>query len=263
MDAWPRTLADRPPPVRTASATASRRRRRRPVAKRDVSHGNLGVAPNPTCLYGHCRPVPPCKRILSLLVGSASVALAQSHMFRVDYIATKTLGATVVEREVGVHTFSPEGHYRVDREIAGERSTEMLIPESTEVEAERIEINHSLGTVRRGPARLMSGTPLRLEMPLSSMRRSLAGQGRSRVPSAETERVLREGFREQYLGDLGHGPLILRHYRVEFPHGLTRDSWRYRIAGQEITLALLVRGTMPDGTPAVQDGAPPVFLDTD
>ena len=73
------------------------------------------------------------------------------------------------------------------------------------------------------------------------------------MASAETERVIREGFREHYLGEVGHGPLILRHYRVEFPHGLTRDTWRYRIAGQEITLALLIQGTMPDGTPAVQE----------
>ena len=186
----------------------------------------------------------------ALLIGSST--MAQSNMFRVAYVATKTLGTTVLDREEGVHTFSPEGFHRIDREIDGERPTEISIPASTEGEAERIEINHTLGTARRGPARMMMfGQPLRMGSPLSDLRTTPLRREGSQ--SAQTERVLREGSREHYLGEEVQGPLVLHHYRVEFPGGPTRDSWRYRYAGGEITVALLIRGTMPDGTPAVQE----------
>ena len=42
-------------------------------------------------------------------------------MFRVDYVRTRTRGATVQEREEGTHTFALTGHRRVDREVDGLR----------------------------------------------------------------------------------------------------------------------------------------------
>jgi len=34
-------------------------------------------------------------------------------MYRVDYVKTRTRGATVLELEEGTHTFAPTGHRRM------------------------------------------------------------------------------------------------------------------------------------------------------
>ncbi len=55
-------------------------------------------------------------------------AAAQDTMFRVDYVKTRTVGATEVEREEGTHTFAPTGHRRMDRVVDGERTTTEIPP---------------------------------------------------------------------------------------------------------------------------------------
>lgn len=192
---------------------------------------------------------------ITALMLLASASAAAQNMLRVDYVHSRILGETMIQREEGTHVFSMQGYQRIDRQTGDERTTEIFIPAINAVEtAERIEINHTLGTVRRGPAALMSRS-VGLERQLSTTR-ALPGtsspeERRPAPPAATAQRMPREVFLEQFVGEEGLGPLILRHYRVEFPN-FTRDSWRYELPIGEITLAVVSEGTLPDGTHAIE-----------
>ena len=83
-------------------------------------------------------------------------------MFRVDYVKTRTVGAMVVEREEGTHTFAPTGHHRMDRVVDGERTTtEIVVPATaTTGGGSQIVIDYSLGVVRTGPLNVRDERPV-------------------------------------------------------------------------------------------------------
>lgn len=186
---------------------------------------------------------------VALLV--ASTAAGQS-MFRVDYLTTRTYGETEMGREVGTWTFAPAGHWRVDREVNGELTTEVLIPGDRPGEGERIEVNHSLGTARRGPLSLMPGQrTVEFERSLTRRRTVLPGSPEHRAAEAALQRG--EGVRAEYLGQVGLGPLILHQYRSEFPDGMVINAWRYQMQnGDSLVIERTIEQTAPDGTLAVQ-----------
>ena len=181
----------------------------------------------------------------------ASTAAGQS-MFRVDYLTTRTYGGAEMDREVGTWTFAPAGHWRVDREVNGELTTEVLIPGDRPGEGERIEVNHTLGTARRGPLSLMPGQrTVEFERALTRRRTVLPGTAEHQAAEAALERG--EGVRAEYLGQVGLGPLVLHQYRSEFPNGMVIDTLRYQFQnGDSIIIEQTVEQTAPDGTPAVQ-----------
>ena len=159
-------------------------------------------------------------------------AAAQDTMFRVDYVKTRTVGATVVEREEGTHTFAPTGHRRMDRVVDGERTTtEIVVPATATTGAgSQIVIDYSLGVVRTGP--LNVATSAQSSMPpelLDLVSGELPPGVRVRVVS-RTRSVTRDGASAP-LRDVGEevrGPLTLHHSRAELPTGVTVDLWTYR-----------------------------------
>ena len=179
---------------------------------------------------------------------------AQRSMFVVETSTTLTHGPTVVREEKNTHTFASSGFRRVDREINGERTTDVTIPRTASADAERIVINHTLGVARRGPLDMLAeGTALALEP--SATRQRAVRPGTLRYQAAMQRRAQGEGTPVQYMGQQGFGPLILHHYRAEMPDGVTIEEWRYRFDDgiSEITLASESRGIAPDGAPMVQE----------
>ena len=156
----------------------------------------------------------------------------QTVMFRVEYVKTRTVGSTVVEREEGTHTFALTGHRRVDREADGRRITEITIPAIAAADGVLFVIDHNLRVVRRAP--LNFGT----------------GNQASTLRSA--------GAPMRYLGEETRGPLTLHHSRVEV-NGMVADLWDYRfpnpvVAGSSgITLAATWRSAAPGGTPELRE----------
>ena len=201
--------------------------------------------------------------LVSILVAglqSGPVA-AQDTMFRVDYVKTRTVGATVVEREEGTHTFTPTGHRRMDRMVDGERTTTEIVVPATTGAGSQIVIDYSLGVVRTGP--LNVATSAQASMPpelLGLVTGELPAGARVRVVS-RTRNVTRDGASAP-LRDVGEevwGPLTLHHSRAELPTGVTVDFWQYRfpngnpVVGLRLTLAESWRSTAPDGTPELEE----------
>ena len=188
-------------------------------------------------------------------------AAAQDTMFRVDYVKTRTVGATVVEREEGTHTFAATGHRRLDRVVDGERTTtEIVVPPTTDA-GSQIVIDYGLGVVRTGP--LNVATSAQASMPpelLGLVTGELPPGARVRVVS-RTRNVTREGASAP-LRDVGEevrGPLTLHHSRAELPTGVTADFWQYRfpnanpVVGLGLTLEESWRSTAADGTPELEE----------
>ena len=192
--------------------------------------------------------------LVSILVAglqSGPVTAAQDTMFRVDYVKTRTLGATVLEREEGTHTFALTGARRMDRVVDGERTTTEIVVPGTAGGGSQIVIDYSRGVVRTGPLNIATGAQASMpELPLGG-----------RVVSV-TRSMTREGASAplRYLGAEARGPRTLHHYRAELPTGVTVDLWHYRlpknpdvIVGDELVLAESYRSTAPDGTPELEE----------
>lgn len=189
--------------------------------------------------------------VVALVLLMAPTAAGQS-MFRVDYLTTRMYGETEMGREVGTWTFAPAGYWRVDRQVSGELTTEVLIPGGAPGEGERIEVNHSLGTARRGPLNLMAGErTLEFERTLTRRRTVLPGSPQRQAAEAALARG--EGVRAEFVGQVGLGPLVLQEYRSEFPNGMVINTRRYQFQnGDSIVIEQTVEQTAPDGTRAVQ-----------
>ena len=182
----------------------------------------------------------------------ASVAAAQETMYRVDYVKTRTLGAAVLEREEGTHTFAPTGHRRVDRVVDGEPTTTEIVAPGAAGGGSQIVIDYSLGVVRTGPLNVATGA--RRSMP--------ALPAGARVVSM-TRTLTRDGASAplRYVGAEARGPLTLHHSRAELPTGDIVDLWDYRFAsfdpvldlGPSLTLAESWLSTAPDGTPELRE----------
>ena len=180
------------------------------------------------------------------------VTAAQETMFRVDYVKTRTRGATVLEREEGTHTFAPTGHRRVDRVVDGERTTTEIVAPGAAGGGSQIVIDYSQGVVRTGPLNVATGA-------LSSIPGLPAG---ARVVSM-TRRLTRDGVSAplRYVGEEPRGPLTLHHSRAELPTGGIVDLWNYRFPNfdpvldpaAELTLAESSLSTAPDGTPELRE----------
>ena len=218
---------------------------------------------------------------------SGAVTAAQDTMFRVDYVKTRTLGATVVEREEGTHTFAPTGHRRMDRMVDGERTTTEIVVPGAGGGGSQIVIDYSLGVVRTGPLNVATGA--QASMPPELLDLVAGGQGPELPPGAQvrvsapghpalldslppgvplrvvsrTRSVTRDGASAplRHVGEEVRGPLTLRHSRAELPNGVTVDFWDYRFPnfnpvvdlGPGLTLAESWRSTTPDGTPELQE----------
>ena len=156
--------------------------------------------------------------LVSLLVAglqSGPVTAAQDTMFRVDYVKTRTLGATVLEREEGTHTFATTGHRRMDRVVDGERTTTEIVVPGT-AGGGQIVIDYSRGVVRTGPLNIATGAQASMpELPVGA-----------RVVSV-TRSMTRDGASAplRYIGAEARGPLTLHHSRAELPTGVTVDLW--------------------------------------
>ena len=93
----------------------------------------------------------------SALALTAGTIKAEDVMFRVDYVRSRTRGATLQEHEEGTHTFALTGHRRVDRAVDGRRITEITIPVIAAADGVLFVIDHSLSVVRRAPLNLGTG----------------------------------------------------------------------------------------------------------
>lgn len=187
-----------------------------------------------------------------LMTGSA---WAQTHMFLVEYVSTSLLGTEVMAREDGTHWFSTSGHHRTDRVIQGERTTEIFIPDTATADAERIEINHTIGVARRGPLNLPPEQALELERTLT--RRQAAPPGSLQYEAAMEAEQQGLGTVAETLGLEARGPLVLQHERFVFEEEprTVHDSWYYRFPNsmRRIVLESLSRSTTPDGREAVSE----------
>ena len=192
--------------------------------------------------------------LAAVTVASTAVsALAQGSMFTVETVSTVTYGSTVVREERNTHMFAPSGFRRIDHEINGEQTTEIVIPGTATSEGEQIFINHTLGAARRGALNMMPGEAT-LALEPSMTRRRIVRPGTLEYQGAAAARARGGLTRVQYEGQEGFGPLILHHYRAEMPDGVSIDEWRYRFEdGTELPLATTMRGLAPDGTPVVQE----------
>ena len=192
--------------------------------------------------------------LLSIIVAGlrSGPAVAQETMFRVDYVKTRTRGATVLEREEGTHTFAPTGHRRVDRVVAGERTTTEIVAPGAAGGGSQIVIDYSQGVVRTGS--LNVATAARSSMP--------ALPAGARVVSM-TRTFTRDGVSAplRYVGAEARGPLTLHHSRAELPTGGIVDFWSYRFPNfdpvldpaAELTLAESLLSTAPDGTAELRE----------
>lgn len=165
------------------------------------------------------------------LLASTAAASAQAVMFRVDYVKTRTVGSTMVEREEGSHTFAATGHRRVDRAVHGQRSSEVIVPVIAR-DGVRFVLDHGRRTVRRAP-----------------------------LDVETTRRASRDGESAQlrYLGQEVRGPLTLHHTRAEMPSGGVLDLWDYRFpnptaaVSHGVTLAERWRTVARDGRTVVEE----------
>ncbi len=181
-------------------------------------------------------------------------AAAQDTMYRVDYVKTRTRGATLLEREEGTHTFTPTGHRRMDRVVDGERTTTEIVVPGADGGGSQIVIDYGLGVVRTGPLNVVTGAE-------ASIPALAALRARARVVSM-TRTVMRDGASAplRYVGEEVRGPLTLHHSRAEFPTGIL-DHWDYRFPnfnpvvdlGPWLTLAESWLSTAEDGTPELDE----------
>lgn len=121
---------------------------------------------------------------------------------RVEYekrSATSETGWTVVE--TGTHMIADDGRYRLDRVVAGERTTRIHLPDR----GERIDINHSLGVGVRGP--LTGAFAVPAEKPLSRMLRG----------GADDTSYLQRGQSMTAIGTRQRGPLLLQGFSLTAP----------------------------------------------
>lgn len=198
---------------------------------------------------------------------SGPVTAAQDTMFRVDYVKTRTVGATVVEREEGTHTFAPTGHRRMDRVVDGERTTTEIVVPATAGAGSQIVIDYSEGVVRTGPLNVATSAessvpPELLDVVTRAQGARPALPAGARVVSM-TRTLTRDGASAplRYVGTEARGPLTLHHSRAELPTGDIVDLWDYRFPsfdpvfdlGPSLTLAESSLGTTPDGTPELRE----------
>ena len=211
--------------------------------------------------------------VSSLVAGLQSGPVAaQDTMFRVDYVKTRTVGATEVEREEGTHTFAPTGHRRMDRVVDGERTTTEIVVPATDDPADagagsQIVIDYSEGVVRTGPLNVATSAessvpPELLDVVTRAQGARPALPAGARVVSI-TRTLTRDGASAplRYVGTEARGPLTLHHSRAELPTGDIVDLWDYRFPsfdpvfdlGPSLTLAESWLGTAPDGTPELRE----------
>ena len=222
---------------RRLSAMLSPRTNRRPMT-RLARFGSLGMLV-----------------LVSILVAGlqSGPVTAQDTMFRVDYVKTRTHGATVLEREEGTHTFAWTGHRRMDRVVDGERTTTEIVVPGTDGGGRQIVIDYGLEVVRTGALSVATGA----QASIPALR-----PGAQRVVSM-TRTVTRNGAGApmRYVGEEVRGALTLHHYRAELPNGDTVDIWDYRFPNAnpviglaaQLTLAESWLSTAEDGTPELRE----------
>ena len=179
---------------------------------------------------------------------------AQDTMYRVDYVKTRTRGATLLEREEGTHTFTPTGHRRVDRVVDGERTTTEIVVPVADGGGSQIVIDYGLEVVRTGPLNVATGAEASIP--------GLPGLPPGARVVSMTRTVTRDGASApmRYVGEEVRGPLTLHHSRAEFPTGIL-DHWDYRFPnfnpvvdlGPWLTLAESWVRTAEDGTPELDE----------
>jgi len=89
----------------------------------------------------------------AILILPVSDAHAQGEIdgIQVDFHETRTRAGEVVREKSGSFFLGGDGRWRVDQDFRGERVTTITAPSARFGMPERIEINHELGVVVRGP----------------------------------------------------------------------------------------------------------------
>ena len=192
---------------------------------------------------------------VALVAGPQSGPVAaQDTMYRVEYVKTRTRGATVLEREEGTHTFTPTGHRRMDRVVDGGRTTTEIVVPVADGGGSQIVIDYGLGVVRTGPLNVATGAEAAIP--------GLPGLPPGARVVSMTRTAMRDGASAplRYVGEQVRGPLTLHHSRAEFPTGVL-DHWAYRFpnfnpvvdVGSELTLAESWANIAEDGTPELEE----------
>ncbi len=148
--------------------------------------------------------------IALILLALPTFVQTQQSVIQFDYVATETVDGVIVQRDEGVHYFSPDGDYRHDRLVNGERTSEIRL-----ANGERIAVNQALGVAVHS----RSGAPvgdLALERPVISSSDVLPGTLEDRAIRAGIE----SGGPVTELSSIGvqaRGPVLLHGYQGSLP----------------------------------------------
>ena len=89
--------------------------------------------------------------ILLLLPAPCAHAQGEITGIRVEFHETRTRAGEVIREKSGSFFLGVDGRWRVDQDFRGERISVITAPNATRGVSERIEINHDLGVIVRGP----------------------------------------------------------------------------------------------------------------
>ena len=195
--------------------------------------------------------------LIVLLLAPVTVAAQDVSVIEVNYQATVTdWHGDVRLAETGTHTFARDGRHRLDREVNGERTTRLSLPDRGVGGGERIEINHTARVARRGPLNMRTGPFLALERPFSEP------GDREILPDSLEHREAMDFFSRgggqpaESLGVKAVGPMLLHGQRVSFPaqNGFPAaylETWSYQLPdGEMIDLEIVDISTLDDGRTA-------------
>ena len=195
-----------------------------------------------------------------LLMLSVPCAHAQGEItgIRVDFHETRTRAGEVIREKSGSFFLGVDGRWRVDQDFRGERVSVITAPSATRGVSERIEVNHDLGVVVRGP----DTGPVRVptiqglgstvvSWPVRAGSSRLSARLRDRLPGGRD-------FREDAafpvdLGSRAIGPLLLEGMSVSSDNR-ELEVWRYHLpGGARVTLEYMGVSTDDDGVQVVDE----------
>lgn len=195
-----------------------------------------------------------------VLLLPAPCAHAQGEItgIRVEFHETRTRASEVIREKSGSFFLGADGRWRVDQDFRGERISVIAAPSATRGVSERIEINHDLGVVVRGPDAGPVGVPTIqglgstvVSWPVRAGSSRLSARLRDRLPSG---RDFREDAASPVdLGSRAIGPLLLEGMSVSADnHEL--EMWRYHLpGGARVILEYMGVSTDDDGVQTVDE----------
>lgn len=187
-----------------------------------------------------------------LLVLPAPCAHAQGEIggIRVEFHETRTRAGEVIREKSGSFFLGIDGRWRVDQDFRGERVSVITAPSATLGVSERIEINHDLGVVVRGPdtgpvrvptIQGLGSTVISRPVPIGSSQSST--RLRDRLPGGRDYRE--DAASPVDLGSRAIGPLLLEGMSVSLDNR-ELELWRYNLPGG-VRVTLEYTGVSTDG----------------